>query len=68
MQKSSILSVLYLAVLYICILKNKYLFHNKAKNYVQIPVAAEAQTGLILIASVFIIIDVRYFVGNFEKV
>ena len=44
MQKSSILSVLYLAVLYICILKNKYLFHNKAKNYVQIPVAAEAQT------------------------
>ena len=24
--------------------------------------------GLILIAGVFIIIDVRYFVGNFEKV
>ena len=26
------------------------------------------QTGLILIAGVFVIIDVRYFVGNFEKV
>ena len=44
MQKISILSILYLAVLYICNLKNTYLFHNKAKNYVQIPIAAEAQT------------------------
>ena len=26
------------------------------------------KSGLILIAGVFIIIDVRYFVGNFEKV
>ena len=26
------------------------------------------ETGLILVAGVFVIIDVRYFFGNFEKV
>ena len=44
MQKSSILSISYFGVLYIRHQKHKYFNCKKAKNYVQIPVAAEAQT------------------------
>ena len=46
MQKSSILSTSYFAVLYICPQKNRYFNNKKAKNYVKIPVAAEVKTTI----------------------
>ena len=49
MQKSSILSISYFAVLYIKPQKTEYFYNKTAKNYVEIPVAAEVQTTLFVL-------------------